>query len=111
MGSANVHSPCLGASRALQHPRLLPPGYSHRRNSTRGNALWVLQGKQGTRVQRSEGEGVRGGEEEGTHSPSGNLRQPGPPLGTVCWATVSKRSPLRLPEPLLWPVHNARTPF
>ena len=28
------------------------PGYSHRGNSTRGNTLWVLQGKQGTRVQR-----------------------------------------------------------
>ena len=31
-GSTNVHAPCLGASLALQHPRLLPqatpPGYS-----------------------------------------------------------------------------------
>ena len=26
--------------------------------STRGNTLWVLQDKQGTRVQRREGEGL-----------------------------------------------------
>ena len=75
----NAQAPCLGASLALQHPRLLPqaasPGYCHRGNSTRGNALWVLQGK---KVQRREGE-VVGGEKEGTHSSAGNLRRPAPP--------------------------------
>ena len=79
-------------------PHLLcsTPGYSHRDNSTRGNTLWVLQGKQGTRVQRREGEGVGGGEEES------KLRRPGPSLAAVCWATLSRPTP---------PPPAAETPF
>ena len=68
--------------------RVTPPGYSHRANSTRGNKPWALQDKQGTRAQGREGEGVGGGEE------LGNFRRPGPPLGTVCWVTSSRWSPL-----------------
>ena len=61
-------------------PHTTPPGGSHRGNSTTGNALWGLQGKQGTRVLRREREGAGGGEE------LGNLRGPAPPppLGAIC---------------------------
>ena len=53
------------------------PGYARRGNSTRGNTLWGLQGTQGTRAQRREGEGVGGGEE------LGNAPWAGPPFGAV----------------------------
>ena len=48
-------SRCLTCSTA---PQATPPGYSHQGNSMRGNALYVLQDKQGTRVKRREGGGV-----------------------------------------------------
>ena len=62
-GFADVHvSGCLTCSAT---PQATPLGYSHGGNSTRGNTPWALQGKQGTRVQRRDGEGVGGGEESG----------------------------------------------
>ena len=33
------------------------PGYSHEGNSTRGNALWVLQGNRATGCREREGKG------------------------------------------------------
>ena len=79
-------SGCLTCSTA---PQAIPLGYSHKGNSTRGNNIWVVQGKQGTRVQRREG--------EGSHSPSGNLRKEAPPSGCR--------------NPLLRSVRNGKMPF
>ena len=77
-----------------------PPGYSCKGDPIRGDALWALQDKQGTRVGAGEGDGMEE-RRRGTHSPSGNLRQLG--------CKVAKTSPghnlsgrgscLPLPEP------------
>ena len=63
-GCTNVHAPCLGASLALQHPRLLPQaiplGQLNQGQHTMGAA-----GQHGNRVQR-RGEG--GVEERRRHA-------------------------------------------
>ena len=48
---------------------------------------------------------VGGGEE------LGNFKRPGPPLGAVCRATLSRRSPFRLPRPSFLVCSRWQEPF
>ena len=80
-------------------PRLLPFGQLNSGQRTVGAAGQT--GHQGAEKR---------GEEVGEREESSNLRRPGPPLGAVCWATLSRRSPLLLLKNQTKPVHHERYP-
>ena len=92
-GSTNAHTPCLGASLAPQHARLLPqaiPIGATQRGATHYGCCRTNRAP-GRREER--GRGLE--EERGL----GNFRRPGPALGAICWAPLSSGSPLRVLEP------------